>query len=38
IQKLKKGCHQYQIEYNAVSTATPLEDLLLKYLLVRKKG
>ncbi len=38
IQKLKSGCHQYQIEYNAVSTATPLEDLLLKYLLVRKKG
>lgn len=38
IQKLKSGCHQYQIEYNAVSTATPLEDLLLRYLLVRKKG
>ncbi|HOD59256.1 MAG: DUF58 domain-containing protein [Candidatus Cloacimonetes bacterium] len=38
IQKLKAGCHQYQIEYNPVSTATPIEDLLLKYLLMRRKG
>jgi len=38
INQLKAGCHQYQIEYNPVSTATPLEDLLLKYLLMRKKG
>ncbi len=38
IQQLKSGCHQYQIEYNPVSTATPLDDLLLKYLLMRKKG
>lgn len=38
VNQLKAGCHQYQIEYNPVSTATPLEDLLLKYLLMRKKG
>ncbi len=38
IQTLKSGCHQYQIEYNPVSTATPIDDLLLKYLLMRKKG
>lgn len=38
IELLKSGCHQYQIEYNAVSTATPLDDLLLKYLLMRQKG
>lgn len=38
IQQLKSGCHQYQIEYNAVGTSTPLDDLLLKYLLMRKKG
>ncbi len=38
IGQLKAGCQQYQIEYNPVSTATPLEDLLLKYLLMRKKG
>jgi uncharacterized protein (DUF58 family) len=38
INQLKSGCHQYQVEYNPVSTATPLEDLLLRYLLMRKKG
>jgi uncharacterized protein (DUF58 family) len=38
IQTLKSGCHQYQIEYNPVNTSTPLDDLLLKYLLMRQKG
>ena len=38
VKSLKSGCHQYQIEYNPVSTATPIDDLLLKYLLMRKKG
>lgn len=38
ISRLKNYCHQYQIEYNPVSTSTPLDDLLLKYLLMRKKG
>ncbi len=38
IDRLKNYCHQFQIEYNPVSTATPLDDLLLKYLLMRKKG
>jgi uncharacterized protein (DUF58 family) len=35
---LKSECHKNQIEYNPVSTATPLEDLLLKYLIRRKRG
>ncbi|MDZ4121433.1 MAG: DUF58 domain-containing protein [Candidatus Cloacimonadaceae bacterium] len=35
---LKNGCHQSQIEYNPVSTATPFNDLLLKYLLKRRKS
>ena len=38
VQALKTGCHQYQVEYNPVSTATPIDDLLLKYLLKRQKG
>lgn len=38
VNKLREDCHQYQIEYNPVSTATPLNDLLLKYLLKRRKG
>lgn len=38
VQRLKSDCHQFQIEYNPVSTATPLDDLLLKYLLMRQKG
>jgi len=38
VNRLKSDCHQYQIEYNPVSTATPIDDLLLKYLLMRKKG
>ncbi len=38
VQTLKSYCHQYQIEYNPVSTATPIDDLLLKYLLMRQKG
>lgn len=37
-QYLKNECHRYQIEYNPVSTSTPLNDLLLKYLLKRRKG
>ncbi|PKN72830.1 MAG: DUF58 domain-containing protein [Candidatus Cloacimonetes bacterium HGW-Cloacimonetes-3] len=35
---LKTECQKNQIEYNPVSTATPLEDLLLKYLIKRKRG
>jgi len=38
ITRLREGCHQYSIEYNPVSTSTPLDDLLLKYLLMRRKG
>lgn len=38
INQLKSGCHQYQVEYNPVSIATPIDDLLLKYLLKRQKG
>jgi uncharacterized protein (DUF58 family) len=38
IGALKAGCHQYQVEYNPVSTATPIDELLLKYLIKRKKG
>ncbi len=35
---LKQGFQQYQIEYNAVNTSIPLNDLLLKYLIKRRKG
>lgn len=35
---LKKECYKHQIEYNPVDTYTPIEDLLLKYLIKRKKG
>lgn len=35
---LKKECYKHQIEYNAVDTHTPIEDLLLKYLIKRQKG
>ncbi|MDD2332684.1 MAG: DUF58 domain-containing protein, partial [Candidatus Cloacimonetes bacterium] len=38
IQILKSGCHQAQIEYNPVLTSTPFNDLLIKYLLKRRKG
>jgi uncharacterized protein (DUF58 family) len=38
IQALRTGCHQYRVEYNPVNTSTPLNDLLLKYLLKRRKG
>ncbi len=38
VEQLKQGCHQNKIEYNAVSTSIPLEDLLLKYLIARKRG
>ncbi len=37
-QTLKNGCHQSQIEYNPVTTSTPFNDLLLKYLLKRRKS
>lgn len=36
--ELKNACHQYQIEYNPVSIDEPVANLLLKYLLKRKKG
>ncbi|MDD2229348.1 MAG: DUF58 domain-containing protein [Candidatus Cloacimonetes bacterium] len=35
---LKSECYKNQIEYNPVSTSTPLEDLLLKYLVKRQRG
>lgn len=35
---LKNACHQYQIEYNAVSIDEPVGNLLIKYLSMRKKG
>ena len=35
---LKKECYKHQIEYNPVDTYTPIEDLLLKYLIKRNKG
>jgi hypothetical protein len=38
VRRLREDCHQYQIEYNPVDTSTPLNDLLLKYLLKRRKG
>ncbi|NLK50471.1 MAG: DUF58 domain-containing protein [Candidatus Cloacimonetes bacterium] len=37
-EELRAGFNQYQIEYNPVNTAVPLNDLLLKYLLKRRKG
>lgn len=36
--ELKRECYKHQIEYNPVNTATPLEDLLLKYLIKRSRG
>ena len=35
---LKRECYKNQIEYNPVDTYTPIEDLLLKYLIKRQKG
>lgn len=37
-QYLKGECHKKSIEYNPVTISTPLEDLLLKYLVKRKRG
>jgi len=36
--KLKDACHQMEIDYNPVSTAVPIQDLLLQYMIKRKKG
>jgi hypothetical protein len=38
VDTLKNECHTHQIEYNPVNTSTPLEDLLLKYLIKRSRG
>lgn len=35
---MKDECYRNLIEYNPVSIATPLEDLLLKYLVKRNRG
>jgi uncharacterized protein (DUF58 family) len=35
---LKNACHQYQIEYNPVSIDEPVSNLLVKYLIKRRKG
>ncbi len=37
-ETIKNGCHQARIEYNPVTTSTPFNDLLLKYLLKRRKS
>lgn len=37
-QYLKGECHKKSIEYNPVTISTPLEDLLLKYLVKRNRG
>lgn len=36
--QLKESCHQIEVEYNPVSTTEDVGDLLLKYLIKRKKG
>ena len=38
LETLKAEFNQFQIEYNPVNTSVPLNDLLLKYLLKRRKG
>jgi len=38
LEQLKSECHQHKIEYNPVNTSTPLDDLLLKYLIKRSRG
>ncbi|HPV14102.1 MAG TPA: DUF58 domain-containing protein [Candidatus Cloacimonadota bacterium] len=38
LTELREGFQHYQIEYNPVHTEIPLNDLLLKYLLKRRKG
>ncbi len=38
VNQLKTECLKNQIEYNPVSTDTPIEDLLLKYLIKRSRG
>ena len=35
---MKNECYKNRIEYNPVDTFTPIEDLLLKYLIKRQKG
>lgn len=38
IKFLKTECHQAQIDYIPVTTATPVADLLMRYLLQRKRA
>lgn len=37
IQKIKDKCLEFQVEYNEVNTETPIEELLMKYLIKRSK-
>lgn len=37
-KELKEACHGSHIEYNPVSTSTPFNDMLLKYILKRRKA
>lgn len=37
IEYFKKQCYEGRIEYNAISTETPYDELLLQYLLKRSK-
>jgi uncharacterized protein (DUF58 family) len=36
--KLKDACHQMEIDYNPVSTTVEIQQLLLQYMIKRKKG
>jgi len=38
VQTLKTACHENRIEYNPISTSTNFNDLLIKYLIKRRKG
>ncbi len=37
LKKIKNKCLEFQIEYNEINTSTPIEELLMKYLIKRSK-
>ncbi len=37
LKKIKDKCLEFQIEYNEINTNTPIEELLMKYLIKRAK-
>ncbi len=37
IKKIREKCLRFQIEYNEINTKTPIEDLLMKYLIKRTR-